>query len=102
MHLRDSLIPKFAELIYYGFWYSPEMEVLSALMDKSQEHVTGKVRLALYKGNVIITGRDSKESLYDQAISSMDVAGGYDQKDAKGFIKLNAIRLISNALRKKK
>ncbi|MFH0832756.1 MAG: argininosuccinate synthase [Candidatus Aenigmatarchaeota archaeon] len=102
MHIRDSLIPRFAELIYYGFWYSPEMEVLMALIDKSQEHVSGKVRLSLYKGNVMVTGRESKESLYDEAQSSMDVSGGYDQRDAKGFIKLNAIRLINNTLRNRR
>jgi len=102
MHLRDSLIPKFTELIYYGFWYSPEMEVLQALFDKTQEYVTGKVRLALYKGNIIMAGRESPLSLYDQAQSSMDVAGGYDPKDAIGFIKINAIRLINNVLRKQK
>lgn len=102
MHLRDSLIPKFSELIYYGLWYSPEMEVLRAFFDKSQEHVTGSVRLALYKGNVIVIGRQSLESLYDQGLASMDIAGGYDSKDATGFIKINALRLISNALRAQK
>lgn len=102
MHLRDSLIPKISELIYYGFWYSPEMEVLRALFDKAQEHITGKVKVALYKGNIIITGRESPESLYDQAQSSMDVAGGYDPKNAIGFIRINALRLINDALRKQK
>ena len=102
MHLRDSLIPKFSELVYYGFWYSPEMEVLRTLFDKTQEYISGKVKVALYKGNIIITGRESPFSLYDQAQSSMDVAGGYDPKDAIGFIKINAIRLINNTLRKKK
>ncbi len=99
--LRDSLIPKYAQLIYFGFWYSPEMDVLTALMDKAQEHVSGKVYLTLYKGNVIIQGRESEESLYDEKIASMDVHGGYDQKDATGFIKLNALRLKANAKRKK-
>lgn len=102
MHLRDSLIPKFAEFVYYGFWFSPEMEVLRTLFDKTQEYVTGKVRVALYKGNIIMAGRKSPFSLYDQAQSSMEVAGGYDQKEAKGFIKINAIRLINDALRKRK
>jgi len=102
MHLRDSLIPKFTELVYYGFWYSPEMEVLRAFFDKTQEYVTGKVRAALYKGNVIMAGRESSLSLYDQAQSSMDVLGGYDPKNAIGFIKINAIRLINHILRKKK
>lgn len=102
MHLRDSLIPKFAETVYYGLWYSPEMEVLRALFDKTQEYVFGKVRLALYKGNVMSIGRESPLSLYDQAQSSMDVAGGFTPKDSIGFIKINAVRLINNALRKKK
>jgi argininosuccinate synthase len=102
MHIRDGLMPKLAELMYYGFWYSPEMELLMTLIDKSQEYVTGKVKLKLYKGNVIVTGRESPNSLYDEAQSSMDVAGGYDQRDAKGFIKINALRLINSALRKKK
>jgi argininosuccinate synthase len=99
--LRDSLIPKYAQLIYFGFWYSPEMDVLTALMEKAQEHVSGKVYLKLYKGNIIIQGRESEESLYDEEIASMDVHGGYDQKDATGFIKLNALRLKANAKRKK-
>jgi argininosuccinate synthase len=98
--LRDSLIPKYAQLIYFGFWYSPEMDVLTALMEKAQEHVSGKVYLTLYKGNIIIQGRESEESLYDEKIASMDVHGGYDQKDATGFIKLNALRLKANAKRK--
>lgn len=102
MHLRDSLIPKFAEMVYYGFWFSPEMEVLRTLFDKTQEYVTGKVRVALYKGNVIMAGRESPYSLYDQAQSSMDVAGGFDPKNSIGFIRTNAIRLINNVLRKQK
>jgi argininosuccinate synthase len=97
--IRDGLIPKYAQLIYFGFWYSPEMEVLSTLMDKAQEHVTGKVHLKLYKGNVIIKGRESEESLYDEKIASMDIHGGYDQKDAVGFIRLNALRLKAGARR---
>jgi argininosuccinate synthase len=99
--IRDSLIPKFAQLVYFGFWYSPEMEVLTALMDKAQEHVSGKVYLKLYKGHVIIKGRESEESLYDQDIASMDVHGGYDQRDAVGFIRLNALRLKASARRLK-
>lgn len=99
MHIRDSLIPKFAEIIYNGFWFSPEMEVLRTFFEKTQEHVTGKVRVALYKGNVTVIGRESSLSLYDQTQSSMDIAGGYNPKDAIGFIKVNAIRLINNALR---
>jgi len=102
MHLRDMLIPKYAELIYYGFWFSPEMEFLKAAFDKSQEHISGKVYLSLYKGNCRIIGRESDESLYNQDLSSMDIHGGYDQKDATGFIKLNAIRLIANSIRNRK
>ena len=102
MHLRDMLIPKFAELIYYGFWYSPEMEFLRAAFDKSQEHVSGIVHLSLYKGNCMVIGRESKESLYNQDLSSMDALGGYDQKDALGFIKLNALRLKASSLRNRK
>ena len=100
--IRDGLIPKYAQLIYFGFWYSPEMEVLNALMDKAQEHVSGKVHVKLYKGNVIVLGRESEESLYDESIASMDVHGGYDQKDAVGFIRLNALRLKASAKRIKK
>ena len=102
MHLRDSLIPKFSELIYYGFWYSPEMEFLTSAINKSQEFVSGTVYLTLYKGNVTINGRESPFSLYNQNLSSMDSEGGYDQKDATGFIKLNVLRLKSSALRKRK
>jgi len=100
MHIRDSLIPKISELIYYGFWYSPEFNLLMAMVDKSQENITGKVYLKLYKGNIIITGRESPCSLYDQKIASMDEHGGYDQTDADGFIKLNALRLKASANRK--
>jgi argininosuccinate synthase len=94
MHLKDSLMPRYAELVYYGFWFSPEREMLQALVDKSQEHVEGKVTLKLYKGNVIVVGRTSPKSLYsDQIVTFEDDAGAYDQKDAQGFIKLNALRL---------
>ncbi len=99
MHLRDSLIPKFAELIYYGFWYSPEMNFIRAAIDKSQEYVTGHVRLALYKGNINVIGRKSDYSLYNPEIASMDIPGGYNPKDAEGFIKLNALRLLTFAKR---
>ncbi|MBI3034949.1 argininosuccinate synthase [Candidatus Woesearchaeota archaeon] len=102
MHLCDMLMPKFAELVYYGFWYSPEMEFLREAFDKSQEHVSGTVYLSLYKGNCMVIGRESKESLYNQDLSSMDVLGGYDQKDALGFIRLNALRLKSSSLRNRK
>jgi argininosuccinate synthase len=102
MHLRDGFMPKFAELVYYGFWFSPEMEILRVMIDKTQEFVTGRVYLSLYKGNIQVIGRESKYSLYDEAQSSMDKAGGFDQRDSKGFIKINAIRLINSELRKKK
>ncbi|MCK5358366.1 MAG: argininosuccinate synthase [Elusimicrobiales bacterium] len=92
-HLKDMLMPKIAELIYNGFWYSPEFDFLMAAIDKSQENIDGKVYLTLYKGNVIVNGRESEKSLYDLSIASMDKSGGYDQRDAIGFIKLNALRL---------
>jgi argininosuccinate synthase len=94
MHLKDSLMPRYAELVYYGFWFSPEREMLQALVDKSQEHVEGEVKLKLYKGNVIVVGRSSAKSLYsDKIVTFEDDAGAYDQEDAGGFIKLNALRL---------
>jgi argininosuccinate synthase len=93
-HLKDELMPRYAELIYNGFWFSPEREMLQALIDKSQEHVEGTVTLKLYKGNVIVTGRASPKSLYSDALVTFeDDHGAYDQKDAAGFIKLNALRL---------
>jgi argininosuccinate synthase len=92
-HLRDSLAPKFAELIYYGLWFSPEMDFLRAAFNQAQSLIDGRVLLKLYKGNVIIEGRESPSSLYDRELSSMDVEGGYDQADADGFIKLNGLRL---------
>lgn len=95
--LKDSMAPKIAQLIYNGFWFSPEMEFLMAAINQSQKRVSGKVYLTLYKGNVIIQGRESPYSLYDATLSSMDVHGSYDQTDAKGFIRLNALRLISDA-----
>jgi argininosuccinate synthase len=93
-HLRDSLIPKYAELVYYGFWFAPEREALQALVDESQRYVSGTVRLKLYKGNIITTGRKSKYSLYDPHIASMEgVKSWYNQNDATGFIRLNGLRL---------
>lgn len=92
-HLKEMWMPKIAQLIYNGFWFSPEMDFLMAAIEKSQEHVEGKVYLKLYKGNVIITKRESPKSLYNQDVASMDCLGNYDQLDAKGFIKLNALRL---------
>ena len=94
MHLRDSLIPRYAELIYYGFWYAPEREALQALIDRSQETVTGVVRLKLYKGNLTTVGRKSDLSLYDLEVASMDDdESDYRPEDAGGFIRLNALRL---------
>jgi len=93
-HLKDQLMPRYAELVYYGFWFAPEREMLQALIDKSQENVEGEVTLKLYKGNVIVTGRQSDKSLYsDEIVTFEDDEGAYDQKDAEGFIKLNALRL---------
>ena len=87
-------MPRYAELVYYGFWFAPEREMLQALIDKSQENVEGEVTLKLYKGNVIVTGRQSDKSLYsDEIVTFEDDEGAYDQKDAEGFIKLNALRL---------
>ncbi len=98
MHLRDSLIPKYAELVYYGFWFAPEREALQAFIDKSQETVSGVVRLKLYKGNIICVGRKSPLSLYDENIASMEgVKSEYNQNDATGFIKLQALRLRQRA-----
>ncbi len=96
MRLRDMLAPKFAELVYYGFWFSPEMEFLMAAINKSQEVIDGTVHLSLYKGNVTIKGRESPSSLYNEELSSMDIEGGFNQKDSEGFIKINAIRLMAH------
>ena len=102
-HLKDELMPKYAELIYNGFWYSPEREMLQSLIDKSQEHVNGFVRLKLYKGSVSTVGRWSKDSLYsEQHVTFEDDEGAYDQKDAGGFIKINALRLRLLAMRSRK
>jgi argininosuccinate synthase len=99
-HLKDELMPRYAELIYNGFWFSPEREMLQALIDKSQEHVAGSVKLKLYKGNVILVGRSSPYSLYsEELVTFEDDQGAYDQKDAAGFIKLNALRLRTLAKR---
>ncbi len=100
MHLRDSLIPKYAELIYNGFWYAPEREALQAFIDKSQENVSGTVRLKLYKGNTICVGRKSPLSLYDENVASMEgVKSDYNPDDATGFIHLSSLRLRERALR---
>ncbi len=96
MRLRNMLTPKFSELIYYGFWFSPEMDFLMAAIEKSQELIDGSVHICLYKGNVIIEGRESPSSLYNKELSSMDIEGGFDQTDSKGFIRINAIRLMAH------
>ncbi|MFO1247747.1 MAG: argininosuccinate synthase [Alphaproteobacteria bacterium] len=102
-HLKDELMPRYAEMIYNGFWFSPEREMLQALIDKSQEFVTGTVRLKLYKGNATVVGRSSPYSLYSEKLVTFeDDQGAYDQKDAAGFIKLNALRLRTLASRKSK
>jgi argininosuccinate synthase len=102
-HLKDDLMPRYAELIYNGFWFSPEREMLQALIDKSQENVEGKVRLKLYKGNVMVSGRMSDKSLYsEELVTFEDDHGAYDQKDAAGFIRLNALRLRTLAKRNQK
>jgi argininosuccinate synthase len=102
-HLKDEIMPRYAELIYNGFWFAPEREMLQALIDKSQEHVAGEVRLKLYKGNVMVTGRESPNSLYSSTLVTFeDDRGAYDQKDAAGFIRLNALRLRTLGARNKK
>ena len=94
MHLRDELMPRYAKLIYNGFWFSPEREMLQALIDKSQEHVSGRVRMKLYKGNATVIGRESTLALYDQDLVTFEEgSSSYDQRDAAGFIRLNALRL---------
>jgi argininosuccinate synthase len=99
-HLKDEIMPRYAELIYNGFWFSPEREMLQALIDRSQADVEGEVRLKLYKGNVIVTGRRSPKSLYrNDLVTFEDDRGAYDQKDAEGFIRLNALRLRTLAAR---
>ncbi len=93
LHLRDSLVPKYAELVYNGFWFAPERETLQAFMDEAQRHVTGTARLKLYKGNCIVVGRKSPVSLFDPEVATFEADEVYDQADATGFIKLNALRL---------
>ena len=98
LRLRDMLSPRFAEIIYNGFWFSPEMDFIQAAFRQSEKLITGQVNVRLYKGNVICRGRTSTSSLYDKELSSMDVAGGYDQEDARGFIRINALRLRAHKL----
>ena len=101
-HLKDEIMPRYAELIYFGYWFSPEREMLQALIDKSQEHVTGVVRLELYKGNVIVTGRWSDASIYSEEHVTFEEDSVYDQANADGFIKLNSLRLRLLNLRDRK
>jgi argininosuccinate synthase len=102
-HLKDEMMPRYAELIYNGFWFTPERDMLQALIDKSQEQVEGEVRLKLYKGNVMVAGRESERSLYSSDLVTFeDDKGAYDQKDAEGFIKLNALRLRTIGQRRRK
>ncbi|NQV85030.1 MAG: argininosuccinate synthase, partial [Rhodospirillales bacterium] len=93
MHLKDELMPRYAETVYNGFWFSPEREIMQAAIDKASENVTGMVRLKLFKGNVIVTGRKSPVSLYSEETATFEADSVYDQRDAEGFIKLNALRL---------
>jgi argininosuccinate synthase len=93
MHERDRLAPRFAELIYNGFWYAPEMDLMRAAIASSQRNVTGEARVRLFKGSVRVTGRRSPVSLYSAALSSFEEGGGYDQRDAGGFIRLQGLRL---------
>ena len=97
MHLRDSLSVKFAECVYYGFWFAPEFELLRKMIDETQKNVTGDVRLKLYRGNAIVQGRRSTNSLYDEKVATFEADTVYNQRDAEGFIKLNALRLRSRA-----
>ncbi len=101
-HLKDELMPRYAELIYNGFWFAPEREMLQAAIDRSQEFVTGRVRLKLYKGNVSVVGRESRFSLYDQDLVTFEEGAAYDQRDAEGFIRLNALRLRTLGQRRRK
>jgi len=103
MHLKDELMPRYAKLIYNGFWFAPEREMLQAAIDLSQEHVSGRVTLKLYKGNATVIGRESEQSLYDQDLVTFEEgSGSYDHRDAAGFIRLNALRLRTLAQRKRR
>jgi argininosuccinate synthase len=101
MHLRDSLIPKYSELVYYGFWFSPEMKLLQDMVDRTQTNVSGVVRLELYKGNCRVLGRKSDESIYSEDFATFEDDSVYSQKDAEGFIRLNALRLRIQKMMKK-
>jgi len=102
LRLRDSLVPRYAEMIYYGYWFSPEREILQKTIDAAQEKITGRVRLKLYKGNATAVGRKSEFSLYDPEIATFEEGTGYDQADAEGFIRLNALRLKLRRLKQLK
>jgi argininosuccinate synthase len=102
MHLRDSLVSRYAEMVYYGYWYSPEREVLQKMVDEGQRVVNGTARLKLYKGNCTVVGRKSAQSLYSADFATFEEDQVYNQKDAEGFIRLNALRLRIRALVKEK
>ena len=102
MHLRDSLIPQYAEIVYYGYWFSPEREFLQKSMDEAQKDVTGKVKVKLFKGSCTVARRKSPKSLYSQDFATFEDEDVYHQKDAEGFIKLNALRLRIRAMQKGK
>jgi argininosuccinate synthase len=102
LRLRDSLIPSYAEMIYYGYWFAPEREVLQKAIDAAQANVGGRVRLKLYKGNATVVGRKSDASLYDPEVATFEADQVYQQADAEGFIRLNALRLKLHRLRKAK
>ena len=91
MHLRDRLAPEVAEMVYYGYWYAPKLDALFAFIRETQKHTTGEVRLNLYKGNVMVDGRSSPNSLYDEGIATMEGGGSYNQDDAEGFLKIQGL-----------
>jgi argininosuccinate synthase len=101
MYIRDSLVPKISQLIYNGFWFSPEMSTVMALVKQSQKNISGDVRMKIYKGNVVVSGRKSKFSLYNSNLATFEEDNLYDQKDATGFIKLNSLRLILDKIKSK-
>ena len=98
MHLRDSLVSRYAEMVYYGYWFTPERRMLQATIDEAQRTVSGTARMKLYKGSVTVAGRRAERSLYDPSIATFEAGGIYDQRDAEGFIRLNALRLRIQAL----
>jgi argininosuccinate synthase len=100
LRLRDSLMPRYAEMIYYGYWFAPEREVLQKTIDATQTNVSGRLRLKLYKGNVIVAGRKSDRSLYDPNVATFEADDIYRQADAEGFIRLNALRLRLRRLKR--